>query len=116
MERLSTGALEVIGSEVRRRRQAAQLSMERLAGLASLSRNYVNKIELGQADFSISALVSIAKALDCDLADLFPSKGRKMSPELHVAARLLSDADPEVRKAMIAMLQQVRRSTGNAGG
>lgn len=115
MERLSTEALEALGSEVCRRRRAAQLSVEGLAALAGLSRSYMSKVELGLAEFSISAFCSIAKALNCELADLFPSKQGKKLPDLYAAVHLLSDADPEVRKARIDTLQRIWRSTGDAG-
>jgi transcriptional regulator with XRE-family HTH domain len=114
MERLSTEALEAVGSEVRRRRQAARLSMEGLATLALLSKNYVNKIELGQADLSLSALFSIAKALDCAVTDLFPSQERPLPPDVQAAMRLLSSSDPRLRRVMIAVLRRVRRRSGSA--
>lgn len=115
MKRLPEETLEEIGAEVRRRRWAAQMSMEELARIAELSRNYVNKVELGKADLSVSALVSIADALACDVVDLLPGPEARSSPEFTAAARLLSEIDPEVRAAMIAMMRKLRRS-GRKGG
>ncbi len=112
MKRLPDEVLAAIGEEVRRRRLAAQMSMEHLGGLADLSRNYVNKIELGKADLSVSALVSIADALGCDAVDLLPGPEESAAPEVAAGARLLSEIDPEVRDAIITMMRRLRRSAG----
>lgn len=107
MKRLSDQILQAIGDEVRRRREAAGHSMEVLAERAELHKNYVGRVELGQADFSISALWSIAAALDCEVAELFPSARQAMSPDVLAAARMFSEADPEVRIAVMALLKHI---------
>jgi transcriptional regulator with XRE-family HTH domain len=119
MKRLSTCILKAIGTEVRRRRTSAGYTIECLAERASMHKNYLGRVELGQADFSISALWSIALALDCELLDLFPSTRHPISPDVLAAARMFSKADQEVRDAVMAVLARVpstrRRSTGSAG-
>lgn len=77
MKRASAEVLRAIGHEVRRRRHVMQSTLEDLAERAHLHRNYISKIELGQADLSISALWSLAMGLGCDVADLLPSAGQQ---------------------------------------
>ena len=121
MKRLSEEILRTIGEEVRRRREAAGYTLDALAARAELHKNYISKVEQGLADFSISALWAIAAALDCELADLFPSTKHAITPDVLAAARMLSEADPAVRNAVMALLERIpstrrRRRTGGAGG
>jgi len=110
VKRLSGEILKAIGAEVRRRRQEAGYSLERLAALASLHKNHVSRVELGQADLSISALWSIALALQCEVADLVPSTRTAIRPEVLAAARALVTAieDPGVRVAITSLLDSSR--------
>ena len=107
MKRLSDEILQSIGAEVRRRREAAGLSMEGLAERAELHKNYISRIELGQADFSVSALWAIAGALDGEVGDLFPGRQTSVEPGVLAAARLFSQADPQVRAAVRTLLERV---------
>jgi len=107
MKRLSDEILLSIGTEVRRRREAAGLSMEDLAQPAELHKNYISGIELGQADFSVSALWSITAALGCEVGDLFPSRQAPVSPDVLAAARLFAQADTQVRGAVLTLLERV---------
>lgn len=121
MKRLSEEILQTIGEEVRRRREAAGHTLDTLGNRAELHKNYISRVEQGQADFSISALWSIATALGCELADLFPSMKHPLTPDVLAAARMLSDADPAVRNAVMALLERIpstrrRRRVGGARG
>jgi transcriptional regulator with XRE-family HTH domain len=107
MKRLSNEMLQAIGAEVRRRREAAGLSMDELGRRADLHKNYISKLELGQIDFSISAFWSIATALECELGDLFPTRKHEITPDILAAARLLSGADPEARGAVMTLLERL---------
>jgi len=107
MKRLSGATLRSIGAEIRRRRHAAGRSIEQLAELAGLHKNYLGRVELGQVDVSVSALWSIAFALDCDLADLLPSAKHGLTPEILAAAHLLAEADPQVRQVVVTLLTRV---------
>jgi transcriptional regulator with XRE-family HTH domain len=115
MKRLQDEILKGIGAEVRRRRHSAGYSIDRLAGLAGLHKNSVSKIELGQIDLSISALWAIAVALECDIADLLPSAQHRMTPDVLAAARILAEAAPKVRTAVVAMFATMGPSTGSQG-
>ena len=106
MKRISDEILQAIGAEIRRRREAAGLSMDDLAQRAELHKNYINKLELGQVDFSISVLWSVAEALGCEVANLLPGADDdgEMTPGLRSTARLLAGADPQIRYAIETLL------------
>ncbi|MGW1532351.1 helix-turn-helix domain-containing protein [Streptomyces aureus] len=59
-----------IGDRIRDTRRKAQLSQERLAELAGIDRQAVNRIEQGHAAPYIDTLIRIAHALDVPLSDL----------------------------------------------
>jgi transcriptional regulator with XRE-family HTH domain len=105
MKRVSEAVLQGIGSEVRRRRGVAGFSLNELAERAELSMTYLSRFEQGHVDFSISVLWSIAVALDCEPAELFPSTKSSIPPGVLATARLLLEADPAVRDAMRTLLE-----------
>jgi transcriptional regulator with XRE-family HTH domain len=59
-----------LGETIRAQREAADLSQEKLAELADLSRNYIGEVERGETNVSIEALVRNAKALGVRVRDL----------------------------------------------
>ena len=61
---------KVLGETVRSHREAVDLSQEKLAELADLSRNYIGELERGETNVSIEALVRVAKALRVRVRDL----------------------------------------------
>ncbi|HSO00058.1 MAG TPA: helix-turn-helix transcriptional regulator [Candidatus Nanopelagicales bacterium] len=108
MKRLPEATLQAIGAEVRRRREAAGMSMVELGERAELSHQYISRLELGQVDFSVSVLFSIAEALKCSVADLLPGgEGGALPPDVMATARLLADSDPEFRNALHTMLSRL---------
>lgn len=59
-----------LGEEVRRRRQAAALTVQQLADFAGLSRRMLTQIELGQANPSLVTVDKLASALHTDFVSL----------------------------------------------
>ncbi|MFJ2733670.1 helix-turn-helix domain-containing protein [Streptomyces sp. NPDC087317] len=59
-----------IGDHIRAARLRANLTQERLAELASMDRQAVNRIEQGHASPKVDTLIRIAAALDIPLAEL----------------------------------------------
>ena len=59
-----------VGAQVRRRRQALDLSMRELAERAGLSPRFVADVEAGNGNIAVGRLAGIAKALDVPLAEL----------------------------------------------
>lgn len=62
-----------IGSNITKWRRERDLSQEELAYRCNVSQAWINKIELGKSNISISFLYILAKNLDCDVFDLIPS-------------------------------------------
>ena len=60
----------IVGTNVRRLRQAAQLTQEQLAFEAHIDLTYVGGIERGKRNPSLLVMVRIAKALKVELSSL----------------------------------------------
>jgi transcriptional regulator with XRE-family HTH domain len=78
----SAQVAERIGREVRRRRLAADLTVQALADRAGLSRRMLTQIEQGGANPSLSTVDKIARALGVDFAALIAAPGAE---PLHVS-------------------------------
>ena len=59
-----------VGERIREARLAANLTQERLAELAEMDRQAINRIEQGHASPLLDNLIRIAHALDLPLSDL----------------------------------------------
>lgn len=72
-----------LGAEVRRRRQAAGLTVQRLADLAGLSRRMLTQIELGQANPSLVTIDKLARPLGTDFPSLLRDHRAPALYEVH---------------------------------
>ncbi len=61
---------QIIGNRVRRAREDADLTQERLEERAGVKRLTIQRIESGATDARIGWLLRIARALDIHVADL----------------------------------------------
>jgi transcriptional regulator with XRE-family HTH domain len=59
-----------LGRNIRKRREAKDLTQEALAELASLDRTYISDVERGGRNLSLSSIARIAKALGTTISDL----------------------------------------------
>jgi transcriptional regulator with XRE-family HTH domain len=66
-------ALSVFGLNVRKKREAKQLTQESLAEKAELDPTYISGIERGVRNPSLLSIIRVAKALGTSVSDL--SKG-----------------------------------------
>lgn len=66
--------LRIIGRNIARRRKEQGLTQEDLCGLAEIDRSYLSEIENGKMNVTIRALVTLADALGCTLADLIQAR------------------------------------------
>ena len=64
------GARVVLGTNMRRRRQALGISQEKLAELAGFHRTYVSSVERAKRNIGIDGVERIAKALKMTLSDI----------------------------------------------
>lgn len=62
--------LLTLGDRVRVARKMKGWSQEELASRASLDRSYVGGIERGERNITITTLMSVCHALECDASDL----------------------------------------------
>jgi transcriptional regulator with XRE-family HTH domain len=63
-------ALKRFGANVRAKREAKELSQEKLAEIADLDRTYISSVERGGRNISLLSSVRIAKALKTSVAAL----------------------------------------------
>ena len=63
----------ILGQTIRRYRQRAALSQEKLAEKAELSTVFINRVEAGKENISVDALYRIARSLGVSLSELFES-------------------------------------------
>lgn len=60
----SAGANQYVGTQLRRRREAMQISQAELASRLEVSGAYVQKVEAGGANMTVGQLTRFAEALD----------------------------------------------------
>ena len=65
--------LIALGEEIRKLREGTNLSQEEFAAKVGMDRSYYGGIERGERNVSSLNLIRIAKALNCQVGDLFPS-------------------------------------------
>lgn len=65
---------EKIGLKVKSMREEKGFSIEHLANISNVDRNYISDIEKGQRNVSITIIEKIIYALDIDFATFFNDK------------------------------------------
>jgi transcriptional regulator with XRE-family HTH domain len=71
----------MIGEEIRRRRQEKGLTGEQLAAKAGMAASAISQIETGKRSPHSASVMKLARALECDVADLYPKVPRQLSLE-----------------------------------
>ena len=61
---------KAVGLNIRKIREEAGISQEKLAGLADLHRAYIGQIERGEKNIGLKNLEKIAKALGIEMEEL----------------------------------------------
>lgn len=79
--------VNALAIEVRARRAALGCSQEELAHRAGLNRTFIGKLELAQAQPSLSVLFDLARALQVRPSDLVESVERRTAKERSSRAR-----------------------------
>lgn len=67
----TTAVLGYFGAAVRHRRKELGMTMEQVASSISMSRTYLNEVELGRRNLSLENIDKLARALDISLSGLF---------------------------------------------
>lgn len=65
---------KLIGTNIRKRRIAANISQEEMAARVDVDQAYISRLEAGQKNPTVSTLQQVAAALDVEVKDLFDSK------------------------------------------
>lgn len=98
----------LLGQRLRQQRQKKGLTMEQLAEMVGLSKNYISLIERGQKLPSMATLIKIVNSLhisaDILLCDEVESVNCVVDEELDQRIKAL---DPHQRKAVFAILDSV---------
>jgi len=71
--------LDILGQRIRARRRGLGMSQEGLAHEAGLDRSYVGRIERGEHNLTLVALIKLCRAMKCDVAALtygMPTSGQ----------------------------------------
>ncbi len=70
---------EVIGEELRRRRQDQGRTLREVSGAAAVSLGYLSEVERGHKEASSELLAAICDALDVSLSELLASVSTQMA-------------------------------------
>ena len=101
-----------LGREIRLRRKAKRLTLERLAEKVNFSIEHLSGIEHGHRTPSFAGLLKISKALDTSLADLFRFHGRPLPRSREQAARkvakILYEWDEDLLAILLHLLNSLR--------
>ena len=93
--------LQILTERVRARRNALGLTQEQLADRASLSTNYIARLEIGLRTPSMATLKSLAKALDVQVADLLAEESGEWLDEAQKLAYILRSLTDEESKFLL---------------
>jgi transcriptional regulator with XRE-family HTH domain len=68
---MKTRYLQALGRRIQELRKALDLTQDKLAERCGLTLNYIGKVERGEAQPTLEALLSIANALKSNISNLF---------------------------------------------
>lgn len=62
---------EKFGAKIKALREQKQISIEHLANISNVDRNYISDIEKGKRNVSIEIIEKLAKGLEINIQELF---------------------------------------------
>lgn len=95
---------EVIGGELRRRRQDQGRTLRDVSSAASVSLGYLSEVERGQKEASSELLSAICDALDAPMSTVLADAARK------VAVMERKDKPSDVVRARVVLPTEVKHS------
>lgn len=95
---------EVIGGELRRRRQDQGRTLRDVSSAASVSLGYLSEVERGQKEASSELLSAICDALDAPLSTVLGDAARKVS------AMERKDKPADVVRARVVLPRAAKRA------
>ncbi len=85
-----------LGAILRRRREAAERSLQDIAGPAGISIAYLSEVERGRKDISTERLLAVARALQVTIADVYMELARELGARDRLDA-VAAEADPRAQ-------------------
>ena len=96
------------GHEVRRRREAQDMTLEELSERCGLTPNYIGTVENGKRDPSLSTILALAQGIGMPAGEFF-----RGVPDLSAmaceAARLFDRSRPDLQEAIFKFLRAIAR-------
>jgi transcriptional regulator with XRE-family HTH domain len=98
------------GREVRRRRQAAGLTLEVLAHRAGITPHHLSAIETGKAEPRLGTILAVAKALGRVPPGELLGASADFSPAAAEVAKLFDRAPEEIQDVVAKLLRFAQRT------
>jgi XRE family aerobic/anaerobic benzoate catabolism transcriptional regulator len=98
-----------LGERVRTLRRASYLTVAEFAQRASLSPRFINQLEAGRGNISITNLGTAAQALNRTLYELIPPDARDQSLRAQVWSSLSDSSNDELHELQQWMLQRLKQ-------
>jgi transcriptional regulator with XRE-family HTH domain len=96
----------MFGCEVRRRREAKDLTLEELADRSGLTPSFIDTVETGSLDLTLSSVLAISDGLGTDLIELFgPVPG--VSVAAKETAHLFDAAPLAIQSSVLTILRSI---------
>lgn len=95
-----------IGRRLRRKREQAGYTREKLGELCSLSPRFIANIELGDSTFSLDSLMTVCRILSCSSDYLLFDKEERETPWAEVFEKL-TQLDPQYQEPITKVLQEI---------
>lgn len=96
--------LDEIGKKIREIREMRRLTIDECAQKSNMTRTYLNQIELGQVNTSISKLESIANALEIHVSEILIQSKGSSRPEEELIQLLCQNKSKRDLECVIALL------------
>lgn len=98
--------LKVVSCNISRERKKRGLSMARLADYANLSVSHISKVESGQCEIGLKALLKISTALGMEMKDFLPDylpETREIQTDGERFEQIMEGADPIIVEFILNM-------------
>ena len=100
----------LIGSRVKQRRKALNLTQEKLAEKLSVSVGYVSQVERGITKISLDLLGEISDILACDIAELVTDSSVKSNGYLvNEISEKISVLDEKERQFVLGIIELINK-------
>ncbi|MCG2725137.1 MAG: helix-turn-helix domain-containing protein [Elusimicrobia bacterium] len=98
-----------IGKRILFARKTLNLTQENIAEAAGIETSFYGQIERGANIPSIFTLSKIAKALNIETSDLFPSSAKRQSPQTKIIINMIEKFSPQNKEFVVDMLMKLSK-------